>query len=72
MRVKRRDPVEDALLLRSALESMRRREQEGRLVQVGPRLYELRSAQEATAASTRSYSSPSALGPGGGGTLSVP
>jgi hypothetical protein len=46
-REKARDPVEGRLLMRSALESIRRREAEGRLVRVGPRTYELRTAAEA-------------------------
>jgi len=45
-RRKPRDPVESRLLLRSALESIRRREAEGRLVKLGPRMYELRTAAE--------------------------
>lgn len=49
-RRKPRDPVEAKLLLRSALESMRRREAEGRLVRLGPRTYELRTAAEAAEA----------------------
>lgn len=47
-RTKPRDPVESRLLLRSALESMRKREAEGRLVKIGPRMYELRTAAEAS------------------------
>ena len=46
-RRKPRDPVEARLLQRAALESMRRREAEGRLVRIGPRDFELRTAAEA-------------------------
>ena len=43
-----RYPVEARLLRQAALESMRRREAEGRLVRLGPRAYELRTAAEAS------------------------
>jgi hypothetical protein len=41
-RRKPRDPVEDAILLRFAIDSVRERAASGRLVRVGPRLYEYR------------------------------
>ena len=44
---KPRDPVEAKLLQRAAIESMRRREAEGRLVRLSPRSYELRTAAQA-------------------------
>ena len=44
---KPRDPVEAKLLQRAAVESMRRREAEGRLVRLGPRSYELLTVAEA-------------------------
>ena len=41
-RRKPRDPVEAKLLQQAALESMRLREGDGRIVRVGPRRYEFR------------------------------
>ena len=41
-RRKPRDPVEDAILFRFAVDSVRERAASGRLVRVGPRTYEYR------------------------------
>jgi hypothetical protein len=45
-RRKPRDPVEDAILLRFAIDSVRERAASGRLVRIGPRHYELRSKKD--------------------------
>jgi len=41
-RRKPRDPVEDAILLRFAIDSVRERAASGKVVRIGPRLYEYR------------------------------